>query len=101
MQDFNVESFDDIVGPESGPLPKGASNVLNVNDASLKGHYYVLPAGTKLPDGLDIIADGSDVVANSPHGVGHYTIFPTKEMTVDKFNELYKSLPWKFGGKKK
>lgn len=35
-------------------------------------------------------------VANSPHCVGRYTIFPTKEMTVEKFNELYKLLPWEF-----
>ena len=46
-----------------------------------------------MPDGLDVIPD-------SPHGVGHYTIFPTKEMTVNEFNELYKSLPWQYGGKK-
>ena len=100
MQDFGVESFDSIVGPEHGPLPKGASNVLNVNDAPLNGHYHILPAGTQMPDGLDIVADGIDVVPNSPHGVGHHTIFPTREMTVNEFNELFKSLPWQYGGKK-
>lgn len=89
-QDFDVENFDSIVGPEIGPLPKGASNVLDVNSAPLNGHYHMLPSGTQMPDGLDVIPD-------SPHGVGHYTIFPTKEMTV---NELYKSLLWQYGGKK-
>ena len=79
---------------------KGASNVTDVNNAPLNGNYHTLPAGTTLPNGLGVIADGSDVVANSPHGVGHYTIFPTTEMTVSEFNELYKSLPWKYGGKK-
>lgn len=53
----------------------------------------MLPSGTQMPDGLDVIPD-------SPHGVGHYTIFSTKEMTVNEFNELYKSLPWQYGGKK-
>ena len=99
-QDFNVENFDSIVGPETGPLPKGASNVLDVNSAPLSGHYHMLPAGTQMPDGLDIIADGIDVIPNSPHGVGHHTIFPTRAMTVNEFNELYKSLPWQYGGKK-
>ena len=91
QQDFNVENFDSIVGPETGPLPKGASNVLDVNSAPLSGHYHMLPAGTQMPDGLDIIADGIDVIPNSPHGVGHHTIFPTRAMTVNEFNELYKS----------
>ncbi len=99
-QDFNVENFDSIVGPETGPLPKGASNVLDVNSAPLSGHYHMLPAGTQMPDGLDIIADGIDVMPNSPHGVGHHTIFPTRAMTVNEFNDLYKSLPWQYGGKK-
>lgn len=53
----------------------------------------MLPAGTQMPDGLDVIP-------NSPHGVGHHTIFPTRAMTVNEFNELYKSLPWQYGGKK-
>lgn len=53
----------------------------------------MLPAGTQMPDGLDIIADGIDVIPNSPHGVGHHTIFSTRAMTVNEFNELYKSLP--------
>ena len=100
QQDFNVENFDSIVGPETGPLPKGASNVLDVNSAPLSGHYHMLPAGTQMPDGLDIIADGIDVIPNSPHGVGHHTIFPTRAMTVNEFNELYKSLPWQYGVKK-
>ena len=100
QQDFNVENFDSIVGPETGPLPKGASNVLDVNSAPLSGYYHMLPAGTQMPDGLDIIADGIDVIPNSPHGVGHHTIFPTRAMTVNEFNGLYKSLPWQYGGKK-
>lgn len=99
-QDFGVADFDDIVGPETGKFPKGASNVTDINNAPLSGHYHVLLEGTVLPNGLGIKADGSNVFPDSPHGVGHYTIFPTKEMTVMEFNELYKSLPWNYGGKK-
>lgn len=100
-KDFEVEDFDSIVGPEVGPLPKGASNFLDVNNVPLKGHYHKLPAGTQMPDGLDVIADGIDVIPNSPHGVGHHTIYPTRPMTVKEFNELFKSLPWQPGGNKK
>ena len=89
-----------MVGPEFGPLPRGASNVTNVENAPLSGHYHMLPKGIQLPEGLGIIADGSDVVPHSPHGKGHYTIFPTRQMTVREFNELYKSLQWMYGGKK-
>ncbi len=100
QQDFNVNDNKSLIGPERGPLPKGASNVNNVNKASLTGHYHKLPAGTKLPRGLGIIADGSDVNPNSSHIPGHYTVYPTQEMTVDEFNTLYKGLPWQYGGKK-
>ncbi|MED1790097.1 hypothetical protein P4V47_21930 [Brevibacillus laterosporus] len=99
-QDFNVAEFEDYVGPNFPPLPKGASTVTDVNKAPLSGHYHVLPAGTELPSGLGVIADGKDVLKNSTHGPGHNTIYPTRQMTVNQFNELLKSLPWEYGGKK-
>ena len=58
--------------------PPPPSNVLNVNEAPLNGHYHILPAGTQMPDGLDIVADGIDVVPNSSHGVGHHTMVSCK-----------------------
>ena len=100
IADFNVEGFEKIVGSERGPLPKGVSNVFDPNTAPLNGHYHKLPFDTILPRGLGIIEDGIDVVPDSPHGPGHVTIYPTEEMTVGEFNELYKSLPWEYGGKK-
>lgn len=35
------------------------------------------------------------------HAKGHSTIYPTRDITVDEFNELYQSMPWKPIGKKK
>ena len=100
QQDFGVEGYDSFVGPESGPFPRGASTFSDVSSVPLTGHYYSLPSGTDLPSGLDIIPDGMDVIPGSPHGPGHMTIFPSNEMTVSEFNELFQSLPWKYGGKK-
>ena len=100
QQDFGVNDGNSTVGPEKSSLPKGASNVNNPDNAPLSGPYHKLPKGTVLPKGLGIKADGSDVNPNSPHVPGHYTIYPSQEMTVDQFNRLYKGLPWQYGGKK-
>lgn len=39
---IQINRYDEkgLVGPESGPLPKGASNVTDVNTTPLKGHYH-------------------------------------------------------------
>ncbi|MDN4620978.1 pre-toxin TG domain-containing protein [Paenibacillus sp. PsM32] len=98
--DFGVSESTDVVGPQAPPLPNGASTVTDVNRIPLSGHYHTLPEGTELPDGLGVIHDGSDVLPNSPRGHGHNTIYPTRPMTVEEFNQLFKSLPWRYGGKK-
>ena len=49
------------------PLPTGASTVKDVNKAPLTGDYHLLPGGTKLPNGLGVVADGKDVIPSSPH----------------------------------
>ena len=100
VQDFDVEDFSNFVGPETPPMPHGASSFDNIDNVPLKGHYHTLPEGTELPEGLGVIADGSDVLENSLRGVGHHSFFPIKSMTVEEFNNLFKSLPWKYGGKK-
>jgi len=35
------------------------------------------------------------------HAIGHSTIYPTRDMTVDEFNGLYQSMPWEKGEKKR
>lgn len=77
----------------------GASAFGDVNQAPLAGHYHTLPAGTPLPNGLGLIADGSDIYQSSRRGPTHHTIYPTRDMSFDEFSRLYQSLPWQYGGK--
>ena len=62
----------------------------------------MLPAGTKLPDGLAVVADGRDVYPESEHEETHHTIYPTRDMTVQEFQNLRNSFQnaWKHKGKK-
>ena len=93
--DFGVNSTSDTVGI-GGDLRHGASTYTTdyLDDCGLNGHYWKLPSGTKLPDGLDVIP-------GSTHKQGHRSIIPTKEMSLGDFIELFKKLPWEHGGKKK
>ncbi|WP_134685091.1 hypothetical protein [Brevibacillus migulae] len=66
LQDSKVPDVDSIVGPELPPLPLGASNLGDISKSSLTGHYYILPKGTELPDGLAVIADDYDGLNHWP-----------------------------------
>jgi len=78
--------------------PQGKSVTRTPKESGLQGHYHILPEEVKMPDGLGIKHDGRDMPGGymSP---GHSTIYPTKDMTVDEFNDLFNSLPWEYGGK--
>jgi len=89
-----------MVGPEDPADPNGASAVTDVSLSLMHGHYHRLPAGTSLPEGLSVVADGSDVNTASRHGPGHHTIYPATAMLLNEFIELFENLPWKYGGKK-
>ncbi len=100
---IGVDVFPDtagIISSQTPPLPNGVSTFTDISQAPLTGHYHVLPTGTQLPDGLSLVADGSDVIPNSPHPPTHHTIYPTKNMTLEEFTGLFNSLPWQYGGKK-
>lgn len=56
--------------------PTGASTFGNIQYAPLTGHYYRLDRETKLPEGLDVIADGKDV--GGTHAQTHPTIYPPR-----------------------
>ena len=89
-----------MVGPELAESASGASTVADVTSVALTGHYFLLPAGTELPEGLDVVADGQDVLPDSIHPPTHRTIFPSRRMNWERFVELFENLPWQYAGKK-
>jgi hypothetical protein len=92
----------DIFPDDSGviaPSKTGASTFGDVNKAPLTGTYYKLPEGTELPDGMDVIADGTDVGGDQPET--HHTLCNTKPIPADEFKDKFNKLPWQKSGKKK
>lgn len=77
--------------------PEGKSVTRTPVESGLQGHYHTLPEDVKMPDGLGIKHDGRDMPGGykSP---GHSTVYPTRDMTPDEFNDLFNSLPWEYGG---
>ncbi|WP_446697449.1 Tse2 family ADP-ribosyltransferase toxin [Thorsellia kenyensis] len=99
-KDIEVDANGMVKSQANELLPQGASTTLNPNNSPLSGHYHTIPEGSQLPEGLGIKLDGKDVIPGSPHAPGHATIFPTQDMSMDKFKELFNSIPWQYGGKK-
>jgi hypothetical protein len=52
-----------------------------------------------LPEGLSIIADGTEV--GGSYRATHHTIYPNREMRFDEFSKKVSALPWEYGGKKR
>lgn len=104
FQDFKIEPIPGVRVPLNGQvgleLPLGASTFADPLAAPLQGHYHRLPAGTKLPRGFGLKADGVDVIPISEQPATHYTIFPTRGMWLDEFNDGLLELPWEYAGKK-
>ncbi|WP_419686033.1 RHS repeat-associated core domain-containing protein [Burkholderia theae] len=90
-----IADADGMVGPTTAG---GASTFGDVNKAPISGAYHRLPAGTELPDGIDVVADGKDV--GGSHAATHHTICPSKRMSGQTFIEKFKNLPWIKAGKK-
>lgn len=78
--------------------PTGASTFGDIQYAPLTGHYYKLDRDTKLPEGLDVIADGKDV--GGTHSRTHHTIYPNREMPFTEFVDKYLHSGWVYAGKK-
>ncbi len=66
----------------------------------MTGHYWSLTASIILPLGIGIVADGRDVNPSSEHGPTHHTIYPTVPMSLDRFNDLMRTMPWRYAGNK-
>jgi hypothetical protein len=98
-KDMEIDSSDMVV-PQGGSSPLGASTFADPDCAQLSGHYFRLPAGTELPEGLEFVADGRDVIPESIHQPTHHTIYSAVAMSYRRFVELFLSLPWIHEGKK-
>ncbi|GAA1860843.1 hypothetical protein GCM10009687_30040 [Asanoa iriomotensis] len=87
-----------LVVPTS-PLDEipGISTFTDPQRSGLSGTYWVLAAGTALPPGLDIHADGLDVGGLAPPG--HRTIYAARPMSWEEFYEVDGELQWRYGGK--
>ncbi|WP_230320775.1 RHS repeat-associated core domain-containing protein, partial [Erwinia sorbitola] len=99
-KDIDVDANGMVKSQADELLPQGASTTLGPNKSPLSGHYHTIPEGSTLPDGLGIKLDGKDVIPSSPHAAGHATIYPTRDMPMTEFQELFYSISWEYGGKK-
>ena len=97
--DIHVDENGMVKSQTGETFPEGASTNVNPENAGLGGPYHTIPENTKMPEGLGIMRDGSDVIPGSPHGPGHATIYPTRDMPMTEFQSLFQSLPWEYGGK--
>jgi hypothetical protein len=97
--DFYVGD-DGMVVPQSGRSPHGASTFGDPMQAPLTGPYHVIPAGTQLPRGFGVVADGIDVLPGSMQPPTHHTIFPTEPIMPQDFINGFLDLPWTRAGKR-
>ncbi|MBI0431963.1 hypothetical protein [Pectobacterium parmentieri] len=97
--DIDVDANGMVKSQADELLPQGTSTTLDPNKSPLSGHYHTIPERSKLPDGLGIKVDGKDVIPDSPHAAGHATIYPTRDMSMTEFQNLFDSIHWQYGGK--
>src|SRR6266508_6513972 len=92
---------DGSVGPEpkTPPWPDGASTFGDPDKAPLTGHYHRIASGTKMAEGLRVIADGIEV--GGPRDETHHTIFPARQMAFADFVAKFQSLGWVWAGNRR
>ena len=88
-----------ILQPDRSPIPQGALSFADPLRSGLTGPYHKLPAGTELPSGFAVTADGRDVLPESPLPETHHTIHVVETMSADQFVETFLNLPWEYGGR--
>ncbi len=94
--DIDIVVVDELVYPTE-PIT-GASSFGDVQFAPLSGHYHKIEAGTRLPSGIAVIADGRDVGGN--RAPTHHTICPNRPMPFTEFQAKFLNCGWVYGGKK-
>lgn len=105
--DLEIENGADLVG--LGPRPqspdetiRGVSTFTTYEQLAdhCGGHAHRLPAGSELPEGLSVHADGADITGNaSGPPEGHRSIYPDRPMTHDQFVEKFQSMSWEYDRK--
>jgi hypothetical protein len=61
---------------------------------------YKLPAGTELPPGVNVAADGGLIdAAGNPIPAGHNTMYPATELGWEEFSNGIQKLDWQHMGK--
>jgi hypothetical protein len=104
--DINLNPDGVTVGPEPNPRskppgwPGGASTFGDPDKAPLTGPYHQIGSGTKMKEGLRVVADGPEVSGPSPDET-HHTIFPFKKMSFADFVKKFQALGWERAGRKK
>jgi RHS repeat-associated protein len=86
--DVTLDQDDNVANQSGKEFPEGKSFYSDKDKAPLTGIWYRIPAGSTLPVGTQMIADGRDVNPRSPHPEGHHTLYPTVKMPYDVFNTL-------------
>lgn len=81
-----------LFDPANGVFGKGVSLTSDPLNAPLSGNYFRIPAGTQIPNGVNIIRDGSDLYPGSDRGPGHHSFYPTEATSGIDFNNAYKNL---------
>ena len=108
-RDFGISDLSERVGPQPRPTSpaddiKGASTAISMETLQATGQVHRIPAGTELPEGLAVHADGEDVVVNGVKGTapeGHRTVYSTDPtITGNEFNRRFRGMGWEHVGKK-
>jgi RHS repeat-associated protein len=94
-RDFGLSDESGTVGPESPPLPNGASTYADPYQTDLTGILWSIEAATPMPEGVEVVADGPEVAVGSPHEKTHHTIYPVVSMPYLTFVQRFMGLGWR------
>jgi RHS repeat-associated protein len=88
LVDMPVKSPGDTVGPSTTGTQSGLSANLNDQTNSARKRVDGQVSVANLPEGLGAIHDSAE---------GHVTIYPTRDMTFEEYQEKLNNIPWEKG----